>query len=218
METNKVNLKFEFDKKKLNVLKLADNYGLIKLRRGLLRGVNIIKSEITRSNEFLNLAQSSRFEILKNTFISQFIRNKSFSREEGKDLTLVELRVILNFLGLLIHENRTVDLAVKESQMEPFEEVNSPQECIQMLSSEQDINEVILNVGHGKKQLYVDRFTLTQNSPVLKEMLNKDSKGVQKKSLDFPQRSQFDMIQFISFLKKPKDIKGKILFGIFSHY
>ena len=108
----------------------------------------------------------------------------------------------MNFLGLLIKENRTVDFAVKEIQMELSEDVNSPQ--IRLLSPKKTPDEIILNVEHGKKQLYVDCFTLEQNSPVLKEMLNKDSKGEQKKSLDFPHRSQFDMIQFISFLKKQR--------------
>ena len=81
METNKVNLKFEFDVDKLNVLKLADNYGLTELRSWLLKGENITKSEVTRSEEFLTLTHSSRFEILRNTFIFLFVHSFSKRRQ-----------------------------------------------------------------------------------------------------------------------------------------
>ena len=207
IETNTCQLMFKFDKNKLTVLKLADNYGLNELRSSLLGEENIILSNVTQSVEFLNLTNSSKFEILKSTFIKRF-KESSFAGV-SKELALVDLKFILNFLGLIIHENRTVDLAVKNNQPGLFEDINSPKECIQMLQSkEQSPNEIVLNVEHGKKQLYVDCFTLTQNSPVLKELLKKNSKE-EKKSLDFPQRSVSDMIQFIAFLKETKNIKGK---------
>ena len=207
IETNNVYVEFKFDEKKLNVLKLADNYGLSGLRRGLLRKENTIKTSVTRTKEFLNLTHSSRFEILKNTFIARYNNNSSLV-SSSKELGLVELWVVLNCFDLLIHENRTTEFGVMKNQATNNIDTTILEQSYEFLYPKQCSDEIVLNVENGKKQIYVDCFTLEQNSPVLKEMLKKDSKGEQKKSLDFSQRSQFDMIQFISFLKKPKNIKS----------
>ena len=193
-----------FNNEKLKILKIADNFGLAELRRGLLRKENIILSSATKNKEFQNLINRSRFEILKNTFLARFKLNSKEST-----LKKAELHLILNFFDLLINENRTVDFAVKNCPIRRNE--SFLQDVYLLFQPKNTSNEVVVNVEGGSRKFYVDSFTLTQNSPVLKNMLKKGDSKIEI-ILELPQKNLNDMIQFVSFLKNPKDIAGIYIF------
>ena len=210
----------ELDEEKLKILKLADSFDLGELRRGLLSESNIIQIELTTSKEFQNLINPSKFEILKNTF--KQLKSKHQNKFNNEELQQAELHTVLNFFDLLINENRSVDLAVKGR---PIEE-NKPileRNFYEFLHPKSTPGEVVINVESGTKQLYVDSFTLTQNSAVLKDMLKENcNPKANGKILDLPQKSLNDMAQFISYLKNPINLPGTNLQFIFkpirSHY
>ena len=207
----------ELDEEKLKILKLADSFDLGELRRGLLSESNIIQIELTTSKEFQNLINPSKFEILKNTF--KQLKSKHQNKFNNEELQQAELHTVLNFFDLLINENRSVDLAVKGR---PIEE-NELGKKLEFLHPKSTPGEVVINVESGTKQLYVDSFTLTQNSAVLKDMLRENcNPKANGKILDFPQKSLNDMAQFISYLKNPINLPGTnlqfILEPIRSHY
>ena len=200
----------ELDEEKLKILKLGDSFFLGELRRGLLNKSNIILSTLTSSKEFQSLINPSKFEILKNTFLARFLQNNTEENIHKQQLQLTELRTIMNFFDLLINENRSVDFAVKGRPIEVNEAVLE-RNFFEFFHSKNTPGEVVINVESGTKQLYIDSFTLTQNSPVLKKMLKENcNPKADGKILDLPQKNLRDMAQFIYYLKNPIDFPGMI--------
>ena len=205
MKINQINYLNEVE---LKILKLADCFNLGELRRGLLRENNLILIKLTTSKEFQNLLNPSKFEILKNTF--RYFKSEGSHNFFDKELQRAELHTVLNFFDLLINENRSVDFSVKRRPIEVDESILQ-KKFHEFLHPKNIPGEVVINVESGTKQLYVDFFTLAQNSPVLKEILkeNCNPKAVQK-ILDFPQKNLYNMAQFISYLKNPLNFPGMI--------
>ena len=81
-------------------------------------GLSILEEiRLIRHSDFYGLSRGMRYELLKNTIIDQLVTDSDCHDKDEYSLTAdgMELKIIFNFLDLMVHENRTVDIAPKRN-------------------------------------------------------------------------------------------------------
>eukprot|EP00111_Clytia_hemisphaerica_P019614 TCONS_00057882-protein len=187
------------DDAQLNLILLCDEYGLENLYRMIMiQNPRVDLASIKDNYKFHGLHLLTRYELIRNSVIQMF-QKKSHS-------IAAEVEDIFNFYDVLLYENRTPDISVKK----PFRENASfnfdPKEKEKFLAEPADDRFVVLIV-EGMK-LHVDSFTLVNQSPVFKEILEiapRNKSG--KKTL--PGQGVNEVAHLLTFLTEPREIEAQ---------
>eukprot|EP00111_Clytia_hemisphaerica_P000482 TCONS_00001385-protein len=191
-------------------LGIAHEFGLhcfvqkIMVRNVPLRNFNLIKSP-----SFNRLHRDLRFEILKNTINDQFSDSSHFNHE------LLEIQIIFNFFDFIVFENRSLNVAPQKSYVvSPAINTswNSFEETVarRFIPYDKDLTDSVTLIVENK-EIYVNSYLLTTNSPVFKAMLNSVSfKEGQSKRVELPGKKHSEILFFLHHLQTPQDI-GNII-------
>uniref|UniRef100_A0A7M5UTA3 BTB domain-containing protein n=1 Tax=Clytia hemisphaerica TaxID=252671 RepID=A0A7M5UTA3_9CNID len=146
------------------------------------------------------LTKDVQFEILTFTVLKEVLR-----MDKTK---LMEAQVICHFLKLVQnHELRLIDVNGDAANMS-FD-VNLPLEVVDLdsISCSKDSKDCITLVI-GEKEVHVNSFILTNNSPVFKAMLSStDFKEGQNKKIEFPGKKFNEVVYFLHFLRSFRQIQ-----------
>ena len=155
-----------FDDDMLLILNLFDKNGFQESVRKLMHtGFTLVSLDQLLLPNYLALDKPLRLELLKNN-VQSYYRIKSKADNGG----LRDIRFIFNFFDLIFHENRVVNLAVKKEFMEPVQ-LKTPSVDLNLISCKKDAKNCVTLVIE-EKEIHVNSFVLTDNSPVFKAMLN----------------------------------------------
>ena len=159
------------------------------------------------ANLFINLEKTLRYEILKNTMMKETVHMMG-SKE------FLELKIILNFLDALIYEEKVLDNSTQTSRKRRLEWELDFKNCKKQKTScnsfqiETPSTDIILLVDGVK--LYVNSFTLTENSPVFKVMLESTFKESQEKLIQLPGKNVKEVVSFLTFMTHHEEIDSKL--------
>ena len=196
---SKISDNTQLNEKQLEILLKADRFELMNLYRNLLRKKPRIElNAISKENKtFLDMKPMTRYELVRNSLI-----------EKSKDHTsdnkfLTEVQDIFKFYDVILYEDRVIDLSAKKDfeNADDFKFDGNEKNCF--LAEPKDTHWAILVVEDVK--IYVDLFVLSQASPVFEEMLTTASQEENgKKILKMPGKNVDQVVQFVTFLIKPK--------------
>ena len=197
----------ELNLKSLKLLKLADKYKLINYYNAFLKETKVclelfLYSDTVIMKDFRNSLKNSsprlRYEVLKIAFLAFNNANKNHNQNS------IEIFVIFNFLELILYENRVPDLSVTKPKSQSDDGEGKIQTHIDMTKDVGGDSKVVVEVdGH---EVLINSITLTENSPVFNAMLNSSFKEGQEKIIKLPGKKINDVLEFFSFLKKPREI------------
>ena len=106
--------------------------------------------------------------------------------------------MIFNFLELILHEDRVVDLSVKKDYLEPLKPTNISIDLESISCPKESPNCVTLVVE--EKEIHVNSFLLTSNSPVFKAMLNSTFKEGRNRKIELPGKKFTNVIYLLKYL------------------
>jgi len=186
----------------LTILKLADKHKLVKYCDAFLR--NTQKIPYCQNNErnfracFKSSSPKLRYEVLKKIVLYNCDGNTK----------LIEIIVIFNFLDLILYDNRVHDLSIR-NPYQGDDELKRPT-AIDLTNDIGDENNVIVKVeGH---EIHINSITLTENSRVFHTMLNSTFREGQERIVELPGKKIDDVLEFFSYLSKPRVMNGSNLF------
>ncbi|XP_066914081.1 uncharacterized protein [Clytia hemisphaerica] len=192
----------QLNDKQLDILLKADKFELKNLYRTLLRKKPRMElSTISKENKtFIDMKPITRYELIRNSLIE---KSKSHT-SDNKFLT--EIEDIFKFCDVILYEDRVIDLSAKKD----FENADhfkfDGNDKNSFLAEPNNAHYAILIAEDVK--LYVDSFVLSEASPVFEEMLETASRDVNgKKILELPGKCFDQVVQFLTFLKKPTMIR-----------
>ncbi|XP_066923572.1 uncharacterized protein [Clytia hemisphaerica] len=142
---------------------------------------------------YLALDKNLRFELLKDK-VMECYKSKCLADNGG----LRDLRFIFNFLDLIFYENRVPNLAVKNEFTEPIP-FKVPPVDLGSISCKKDAKSCVTLIVENK-EIHINSFVLTDNSPVFKAMLNSTFKEGQTQTIELPGKKFEDFVYFLQFL------------------
>uniref|UniRef100_A0A7M5V7H7 BTB domain-containing protein n=1 Tax=Clytia hemisphaerica TaxID=252671 RepID=A0A7M5V7H7_9CNID len=189
----------------LDILHLADRFQLEKILTKLMSNLSSIGFEystnIKVSLEKLN--REIKYEILKTLIVGKA------TRESMAASVSMELDCIFNFLDLLIFEDRVLDMYAKNK----FKDFASHKEYLiysklrkEDFTAKQRSSDVKLVVNGD--ELFVNPYILSNNSPVLKDMLVKAGKENDGDCLNLLWKSTDEIVLLLTFLTKSMELNG----------
>ena len=170
-----------------------------------VKGVKCLpKFDLLKDPTFMQLDKQMRYGIIKNTI------NRHRSKKLQSDLNIesVELQIILNFFDLIVYDGRTVELAPRKSlkQPNPLKSFDDSLNGNGLIYCDEDSKDCVTLVVE-EKEIHVNSFLLTNNSPVFKSMLKSTSfKEGQSKRIELPGKNYSEFLFFLGYLQSPQDI------------
>ena len=195
----------------LETLNIAYNHGLFEfLHKHFIRQKKVLKDfGLIKSQNFKAMNREMRYELLKNSINEKLLLvEKGFqgvkSRHRIYDQEIMELEFIFNFFNLMIYENRTGDIAAKKSLFDTVSINQLEKESINPKSiSYPEASEDCVTLVVEGKQIHVNSFLLTNNSPVFEAMLNSTFKEGRNRKIELPGKKFNEIIYFLQFLHSP---------------
>jgi len=155
------------------------------------------KKNLMLANVFQNLERTLKYEILKNTIMRETVHMPG-SKE------FLELKIILNFLDALIYEDKILDNSTYNSRKRrlewDFNFKNSKKQKTSYNSFQIKTPATDVQLLVGDVKLYVNSFTLTENSPVFKVMLQSTFRESQEKLIQLPGKNVTEVVSFLTFM------------------
>ena len=199
----------------LTALKIAEKYGMSSyLTKQSIFSCRLVVLDYIVDPSFDALSKEVRYELLKNTIIHQLVSDSDYGSEDEYIRTAdgMEIRIIFNFLDLVVHENRTADLVPqKKLILRPRDGFSTSSERnldLDSISCNKESDDCVTLVVEGK-EIYVSSFLLTNNSPVFRAMLrSKSFKEGQSKRIELPGKKFNQILYFLQYLYSPNEIKS----------
>ena len=187
-------------------------------------GLNLLYEHFMSKNPFVDnkedvnetieddilMHENIRYEVFKNSSIKILEKIHEGSPKEKKELARIELAAIFNFFDGLFYEDVAIDTCVRSSRKRKLNNpcLNNycPAEGANKFMKKSTITDITLVVEDIS--LYIDSYTLKENSPVFKSMLESSFKEGREKVIRLPGKKLDDIVLFLSYLKYSCEMNG----------
>ena len=188
----------EFKNIVLTILRLAEKYKL----HGLVQEITDKRFHLKSFSDM----KSTQFKALSKLMQYEILRDSVIDLGNSNDFKM-EIEIIFNFFGLILVENRVADVAIKKKSYLNHRSQDHLIDLDSISCDESSDNCTTLVIE--QKEIRINTFVLTNNSPVFKVMLESRSfKEGQNMTVELPGKKMTDVAYFLQFLHSQQEING----------